>query len=201
MHCRFRHMTHAILALLLAGAVWLYTQQAILPDSTQLLISGILLLIGFATSLLHILAPELPRMEKEKSRTPRHYQLWQGILLFGFAAFFMAMGLSSLLNDEAVQNACMISVLALVGSVLTIISERVCICWNDQGVVIQTMLGNIHHFGWEQLTHFSTIRHGAAISFDHQTFAINLNSAQCSYLLQCANDHRQMHNLPLIQWK
>ncbi len=172
-----KHITHAILLGMIVTAILLLVQIKALPDATMLLISGIL----FGLSCLIALAavffmPELPRLTREKGRTPPHFEAWvfllfylaDGILLFMDAYGFLEQGLP-------VRFAAASAALSAFAACATVASERMRLCWSKEGFRLRTAWGNIHDFRWEQLTGHHSYRGATYLHIGKKRYTVNLN--------------------------
>lgn len=185
-----KHVTHTILLGVILAAAWLViaSQTQPITDSTMLLISGILYGVGWLVTLAAMFfMPELPRLRREQGRTPPHHDAW-ALLLFslvsGLLLFMDAYGL--LVQGQPVRYAAAGAALNTLGACLSVANERLCVCWNKEGFVLRTALGNVHRFRWEQLTGHHTYWGATYLYIAGKSYHANLNSKQLVSFLQAS---------------
>jgi len=172
-----KHITHAVLLGMLAAALLLLVQSSVLPQGVMLLISGVLFGLSCAIALAAVFfMPELPRLTREKGRTPPHFEAWvfllfylaDGILLFMDAYGYLEQGLP-------VRFAAASAALSAFAACVTVASERMRICWSEEGFRLRTAWGNIHDFRWEQLTGHHSYRGAVYLHIGRKRYTVNMN--------------------------
>lgn len=169
---------------MLMAAAWL--QVCPLPDNTILLVSGVLYGVGCMVALAAVFfMPELPRLKREKGRTPAHHEMWVVLLFFIADGVMLFMDAYALLEQgQPLRYAAAGSALTVLAAGISVANERMCLCWNDEGFLLRTALGNLHHFRWEQLTGHHTYRGVTYLKISGRTYTANLSSRQVACFLR-----------------
>lgn len=184
-----KHITHAVLLGMLAAALLLLVQTSAIPQGVMLLISGVLFGLSCAIALAAVFfMPELPRLTREKGRTPPHFEMWaflifylaDGILLFMDAYGYLEQGLP-------VRFAAASAALSFLAACMAVASERMRICWNGEGFRLRTAWGNIHDFRWEQLTGHHSYRGAVYLHIGRKRFTVNMNQKLLKEFFRASN--------------
>lgn len=185
---RLKHATHAVLAAMLLTAAWLLVCMRTLTDDVLLLVSGVLYGLSCIVALAAVFfMPELPRLKREKGRTPPHFEMWVMLLFFLASGVMLFMDAYALLEQgQPVRYAAAGAALSALAACLSVANERMCICWNDEGFVLRTALANIHHFRWEQLTGHQTYRGVTTLWVGRRSYTANLSGKQVVSFLRAS---------------
>ena len=187
-----KHVTHAVLAAMLAAAVWLTVCANALPAETLLLACCVLYGVGWIVALGAVFfTPELPRLRREKGRTPLHNEAWVMLLFALIDGVLLFLAACSLLVDgEPVTYTAATAPLTVLATCIAVANERMCICWNEEGFVLRTALGNVHHFQWAQLTGHHTYRGTTSLHVDGRYYTANLRREQIPLFLRASAARR-----------
>lgn len=185
-----KHATHAVLLGMILTAIWLTIQVNLnaLTDNAMLLISGILFGLSCLVTLAALfLMPELPRLKREKGRTPPHFEMWVMLLFYLVSGVLLFMDAFAVLEQgQPVRYAAAGAALSPLAACISVANERMCICWNDEGFVLRTALGNIRHFRWEHLTGHQTYRGVTTLWVGRRSYTANLSGKQVVSFLRAS---------------
>lgn len=174
-----RHVTHAVLLMMMLAAAWLTIRTEVLPQGTLLLGSAILFGVSCAMALLAMFfMPELPRLQREKGRSPAYYEMWAAGLFYLISGVLLALDYVAFEAAQPIRYAAANTFLSAFAACVCVANQRMRICWNDEGFLLRTALGSIHHFRWEQLTGHSTWRGSTSLRVAGKSYRVNLSSKQ-----------------------
>ncbi len=191
-----------------ANALWMIL-SFILPISNQccLLVTGILLLAGTAVSIAAHFIPVLPRLPNEKGRQKEVSGLW-GLLFLLPAAFLLVLDWENLHQGQVPftggidSTAAVVSVLTCLSVMVTSLAGQHCLCWNEDGFVLRTIVGRVHHYGWDAITARDAYRGTERIYVGKRCYCVpsaKLISDPQFWLY--AAERRKALGLPPIPWK
>lgn len=186
-----RHVTHGALLAMLLAAVWLLVRMQALTDGVLLLTGGVLYALGCIVALLAVFCmPELPHLKREMGRTPPHFEMWVVLVFFLGSGALLAMDVYALEQGQAVRYAPAGGFLSVFAACVSVASERMRICWNEEGFLLRTALGNTRHFRWEQLTGHHTYRGATYLRVAGKSYIANLSSGQVRDFLRASSKRR-----------
>ena len=183
-----RHATHAVLLLMMLATAWLIIRAEALSQGTLLLGSAILFVcVSCVMTLLAVFCmPELPRLKREKGRSPAYYEMWVAGLFYLISGVLLALDLVAFEAARPISYAAANAVLSTFAACVCVANQRMSICWNDEGFLLRTALGSIHHFRWEQLTGHDTWRGSTFLRVAGKSYMANLSSKQVISFLRAS---------------
>jgi len=186
-----RHVTHGVLLAVLLAAIWLLVRMQALTDGVLLLTGGVLYGLSCMVALLAVFCmPELPRLKREMGRTPPHFEMWVVLVFFLASGVLLAMDVYALEQGQTVRYAPAGGFLSVFAACVSVASERMCICWNEEGFLLRTALGSVRHFRWEQLTGHHTYRGVTYLRAAGKRYIANLSSGQVRDFLRASAKRR-----------
>lgn len=148
-----------------------------LSDACILIITAILLAAGTIISLACFLIPELPRLPREQGRTKEINGFW-GLLFLLAAAFLLVLDWENhaqgkeLFLGQLTSTISTVSVLICFGVVCTALAGQHCLCWNEDGFMLRTVLGRVHSYGWDAITAWDSYRGTERIYVGKRCFVV-----------------------------
>lgn len=182
-----RHVTHAVLLLMMLATAWLTIRAEALSQGTLLLGSTVLFGVSSVITLLAVFCmPELPRLKREKGRSPAYYEMWVAMLFYLISGVLLALDYVAFEASQPISYAAANAVLSTFTACVCVANQRMSICWNGEGFLLRTALGSIHHFRWEQLTGHDTWRGSTFLRVAGKSYMANLSSKQVVSFLRAS---------------
>lgn len=182
-----RHVTHAVLLLMMLATAWLTIRAEALSQGTLLLGSAVLFGVSSVITLLAVFCmPELPRLKREKGRSPAYYEMWVAMLFYLISGVLLALDYVAFEAVQPISYAAANAVLSTFAACVCVANQRMSICWNDEGFLLRTALGSIHYFCWEQLTGHHTWRGSTFLRIAGKSYMANLSSKQVVSFLRAS---------------
>lgn len=88
------------------------------------------------------------------------------------------------MRPHSMRYAAANAALSAFAACVSVASERLRVCWNDEGFVLRTAPGKLHRFCWEQLIGYDTCRGVARLRVAGKSYAVNLGSKQAVSFLR-----------------
>lgn len=182
-----RHVTHAVLLLMMLATAWLIIRTEALSQGTLLLGSAVLFGLSCVITLLAVFCmPELPRLKREKGRSPAYYEMWVAMLFYLISGVLLALDYVAFEAAQPISYAAANAVLSTFAACVCVANQRMSICWNGEGFLLRTALGSIHHFRWEQLTGHDTWRGSTFLRVAGKSYMAHLSSKQIVSFLRAS---------------
>lgn len=182
-----RHVTHAVLLLMMLATAWLIIRTETLSQGALLLGSAVLFGVSCVMTLLAVFCmPELPRLKREKGRSPAYYEMWVAMLFYLISGVLLALDYVAFEAAQPTSYAAANAVLSTFAACVCVANQHMSICWNDEGFLLRTALGGIHYFRWEQLTGHHTWRGSTFLHIAGKSYMVNLSSKQVVSFLRAS---------------